>query len=80
MQVSNCTFCNRRKQTSKRWKEPRCVCCDVHEGNCKHRPKTDPVDIFKTHLWPLTDPFTKEVTRMTLGENNRLWAEFDATN
>ncbi len=72
-----CLLCNRNKQESKHH-DPRCVCCDVHAGNCRHKPGVPKdqadkgLEIFRAHKWPLWNPLTGKVKRMTIVEREKM--------
>lgn len=73
---NNCQFCNRKKQTSKHWDETKCVCCDVHEGQCKHRVKKSERAVlqdqdFKKLLLagPIVFPIDESINMQQLADN-----------
>jgi len=67
-----CEFCGRRKQLSRKsWRPISCVCCDAHKHQCRHRPRVGPPD-FKDHEWPVVNPLTGKVERMTIAKQHEL--------
>ena len=79
MNVSSdhCQFCNRRKQISTHWSKSECVCCDVHEGQCNHRPKLA-LSSLQSLERSLKNPLTNKTERMTITKQCELtkkWRE-----
>ncbi len=72
-----CELCGRRKQLSlRKHRRPiSCVCCDIHEHQCKHRPRASWKDISE-HEWPIVNPLTGKVERMTIAKQRELREQF----
>jgi len=73
-----CEFCGRRKQLSprKHWRLISCVCCDVREHQCRHRPGARPPN-FKDRARPVVNPLTGKVEKMTIARQRELQEQLE---